>query len=108
MVTFEAFRNLALTLPDVKETAHFEKTSFKIKSKIFAVFNAKENRACLKLSLIDQDVFSSFNKQIIHPVPNKWGKNGWTLFYLASINEELFADALKTAYQEVNKNPINK
>lgn len=103
MVTFETFRNLALALPDVKESPHFEKTSFKRKSKIFAVYNAKENRACLKLSLIDQDVFSAFNREIIHPVPNKWGKNGWTLFYLERLNEELFTDALQTAYQEVTK-----
>lgn len=103
MVSIDTFRNLALALPDVIEAPHFEKTSFKRKSKVFAVYNGKANRACLKLSLIDQDVFSSFNKEIIHPVPNKWGKNGWTLFYLAQLDEELFADALQTAYQEVAK-----
>jgi hypothetical protein len=46
-------------------------------------------------------VFSSFDKEIIHPVPNKWGKQGWTLFYLEILPEELFRDALTTAYCEV-------
>jgi predicted DNA-binding protein (MmcQ/YjbR family) len=101
MVTFETFRKLALALSDVREVPHFEKTSFKRKSKIFAVYNAKEKRACLKLSLIDQDVFAAFNKEIIHPVPNKWGTNGWTLFYIEHLNEDLFTDALQTAYREV-------
>jgi hypothetical protein len=39
----------------------------------------KTGQAWLNLSLADQDVFSAFNKTIIFPVPNKWGRQGWTL-----------------------------
>ena len=101
MVSLESLQKIALSFPETNEVPHFEKISFRYKKKIFATYNIKENRACLKLSLVDQDVFSAFNREMIHPVPNKWGKSGWTLFYFAQLNEELFADALEIAYQEV-------
>ena len=101
MVSLESLQKIALSFPETNEVPHFEKISFRYKKKIFATYNNKENRACLKLSPVDQDVFSAFNREMIHPVPNKWGKYGWTLFYFAQLNEELFADALEIAYQEV-------
>lgn len=101
MVTIDTFRKLALSFPEVTEEPHFEKTSFRIKKKIFATYDAAKKRACIKLSEIDQDVFSSADKTIIFPVDNKWGKQGWTLIELEKVREELFVDALTTAYCEV-------
>lgn len=51
----------------------------------------------MKLNEIDQSVFSSFNLDFIHPVPSKWGKYGWTLFYYENLPEELIFDALSCA-----------
>jgi hypothetical protein len=47
-----------------------------VKKKIFATYDAQKKRACLKLSEIDQHVFSTAAKAIIFPVDNKWGKHG--------------------------------
>ncbi len=58
--------------------------------------------ACIKLSAIDQDVFSSYNKEIIYPVPNKWGKQGWTFIDPKKIQKKMFIDALKTGYIEAS------
>jgi hypothetical protein len=60
--------------------------------------------ACLKLNEIDQSVFSAFDSNIIFAVPNSWGKQGWTLFNLDKIREDMFTDALTLAYQNVIKN----
>ena len=57
MVTVDTFRKLALSLPEVTEEPHFEKISFRIKKKIFATYDAKDNRACIKLSPNEQHVF---------------------------------------------------
>ncbi|WP_207535636.1 MmcQ/YjbR family DNA-binding protein [Desertivirga arenae] len=100
MITFDKLRNLALSLPEVTEEPHFSKTSFRVKNKIFATYSAKEEKVTVKLSEIDQDVFS-IDKTIIHPVENKWGKQGWTIIDLQLVNEELFSDALRMAYFEV-------
>jgi hypothetical protein len=96
MVTVDTFRKLALSLPEVTEEPHFEKISFRIKKKIFATYDAKDNRACIKLSPIDQHVFST--DKTIYPVDNRWGKQGWTLIELKSVHKDLFVDALTTAY----------
>jgi len=104
MVSFDAFRKLALSFPDATEAPHFEKTSFRVKNKIFATYDAKNKRACIKLSEIDQDVFALVDRTIIYPVDNKWGKQGWTLIELNKVNKDLFKDALTTAYHEVAQN----
>ncbi|GAB3933929.1 MmcQ/YjbR family DNA-binding protein [Larkinella terrae] len=101
MVSNAEFRKLASALPDVVELPHFENTSFRVKKKIFATLAEKHNRACLKFSEVDQSVFSSFDQTVIYPVPNKWGKQGWTFIELAKVEEETLIDALKTAHQQV-------
>jgi predicted DNA-binding protein (MmcQ/YjbR family) len=101
MVSIKTFRALALSFPETSEQPHFEKTSFRVGKKIFATYDDKNNRACIKLSEIDQHVFSSYNKEIIYAVPNKWGKQGWTLIELKTVPKAMFIDAIKTAYDEV-------
>jgi len=101
MINIDAFRKLALSLPEATEEPHFDKTSFRVKKKIFATYDGKNKRACIKLSEIDQDVFSSVDNTIIFPVDNKWGKQGWTLIEMNKVHKDLFSDALITAYCEV-------
>ena len=101
MVTIEILRKIALSFPEATEEPHFEKSSFRVKKKIFATYDDVNKRACIKLSAIDQDVFSSADKTIIYPVDNKWGKQGWTLIEMKRVNKSLFIDAVTTAYCEV-------
>ncbi|MCB9235079.1 MAG: MmcQ/YjbR family DNA-binding protein [Bacteroidia bacterium] len=101
MITPERFREIALSFPETTEEPHFEKPSFRVKKKIFATISTKEQRATLKLSLIDQDVFSARDKSIIYPVPNKWGKQGWTHVDLSRVDPEMLEDALTMAWCEV-------
>ncbi len=101
MIDIETVRQIALSLPEVTEQPHFDKPSFRIGKKIFATLNIPANRVCVKLSEVDQDVFSSFDRTVIYPVPNKWGKQGWTLINLPNVPIETLMDALTTAYCEV-------
>lgn len=101
MVSIELFRKLALSFPEAAEAPHFEKTSFRVRKKIFATYDDKNHRACIKLSEIDQDVFSSAARSVIYPLANKWGKQGWTMVELQQVHPDLFTDALITAYCEV-------
>lgn len=102
MISNEEFAKLALSLPDITEEPHFEKPSYRIKKKIVATLDTKNNRACLKLSAIDQSVFSAYDSSIIYPVPNSWGKQGWTFVELKKVRKTVLRDALKKAYEEVN------
>ena len=101
MVSIDAFRKMALSFPEATEEPHFENRSFRVKKKIFATYDDKKKRACIKLSEIDQDVFSAVDRTIIYPVDNKWGKQGWTLVEMSKVHKDLFVDALTTAYCEV-------
>ena len=101
MLSIDTFRKLALSFPEVTEEPHFGKTSFRVKKKIFATYDQLKKRACIKLSEIDQNVFSAADKSIVFPVDNKWGKQGWTLIEMKKVHKDLFIDALTTAYCEV-------
>lgn len=101
MVTVENFRKYALSFPDVIESPHFEKTSFRINKKIFATLDTVNKTVVMKLSEIDQSVFCLHNTSIIYPVKGKWGKHGWTCFELKDIKREILKDALAAAYKTV-------
>lgn len=94
--------SLALSFPETSEATHFDKIAFKVKKKIFVTYDAKFNRATVKLNEIDQDVFSSTNKGSIFPVENKWGKQGWTMIDLNTVHPDVLFDIVTTAYETVS------
>jgi predicted DNA-binding protein (MmcQ/YjbR family) len=105
MISTAAFRKLALSFDGAVELPHFENASFRVKKKIFATLNKSESRGCLKLSEEEQALYCSHDKEIIYPVPNKWGKQGWTLVNLKKISPALLKAALKSAYVNVAAGP---
>ncbi len=108
MVSSQQFRTLALSFPGTTEQPHFENCSFRVGKKIFATLDEKNKKACLKFNEIDQDVFARIDKAIIYPVPNKWGKQGWTFIELARIKKTILMDALATAFCEVAPPQLKK
>lgn len=103
MIKTETFREIALSMPNAEEEPHFDKTSFRVKGKIFATLNTEKNIATIKLSSVDQNVFSTVNRGIIYPVPNKWGNQGWTHIELKKIRKNTLVDAITTSYFETVK-----
>ena len=103
MVNKKTFKQLALSFPDTIELPHFERASFRVNKKIFATLDAKNNRACVMLSEIDQSVFSAYDKSVIYPVPNKWGKKGATYVELKAVSKNVLKDALTQAYRKITK-----
>jgi hypothetical protein len=99
-MTIPKFVELAKSFPDVEEQKHFEKRAFKIKKKrIFCTLDDKDKKATVKLSAVDQSVYTQIDPAIIYPVPNKWGKQGWTFVELPKITVTLMREILETAYQ---------
>jgi predicted DNA-binding protein (MmcQ/YjbR family) len=99
MVSIEEVKKLAMSFPDATEGPHFTKTSFRIKKKIFATLDEKRNQLEIKLTEIEQSVFCASSEKIFHEVPNKWGKQGWTIVELSKVRPEMFEDALKLSYE---------
>ena len=103
MISIKTFKELALSFPETSQKPHFEKTSFRVKNKIFATLSEETCLAVIKLSEVDQSVFCSIEKSVIYPVNNKWGKQGWTVIDLKKVRKDVLRDALTTAYNEVIK-----
>lgn len=102
MLSIEAIRTLALSLPETDETNHFGMPAFRVKQKLFITVNPPEGRCTLRLSKELQSIFTAVGQGAVYPVPNKWGAAyGWTHLDLEKASWELFEDALKMAWREV-------
>ena len=98
MIDIDTVRRMALSFNEAVEQPHFEKSSFRVRKKIFATLNTENKTLTLKFSLVDQSAFSAFDDSIIYPVPGGWGRQGWTIVELDRVNKEMFEDALTTSY----------
>ena len=94
----ELISDIALSFPEVKESPHFEKTSYRVKGKIFATIGENAELICVKLSVSDQDIFCLHDPKIIFSVPNKWGKSGWTYVDIKLIGKAMLREILVSAY----------
>ncbi len=108
MKHIDLIRNTALSFPETTEQPHFEKTSFRVKQKIFATCDVKGAELCVKLSEINQSVYATIDPQAIYPVPNKWGKQGWTMVVTAKLSGKIIKEVLTTAYCTVAPDKLAK
>lgn len=102
MTTKENFTESALSFQGTEQKPHFDRIAFKVvKKRTFATYHEPSHTANLKLSLTDQSTFCDYGKDIIYPVPNKWGEKGWTTFELNDIPNNMMTEALLAAYNDV-------
>ena len=101
MVSVNEATKWAMELPEAVQLPHFEKTSFRVRKKIFATLDTAHQKVVVKLSEVDQSVFSDYDRSVIYPVPGAWGKQGWTVIELKKVRKTMFRDALQTAYSTV-------
>jgi len=98
MIDIKTVTKFALAFEEAVQAPHFEKTSFRVKKKIFATLDIKNKRVCVMLSPVDQNVFSAYDKSVIYPVPGAWGKKGATYIELKKVRKDVFKDALTRSY----------
>ena len=99
-MTKDSFFELVLSFPAVIQTAHFERTGFKVDGKrMFATYLDANNTVNVFLSVEEQAAFCELDPDNIFPVPNKWGEKGATTFKLNTVSQEIIAESLYTAYQ---------
>lgn len=101
MVSIHEFRKLAMSFPDATELPHFEKTSFRVKKKIFATLDVKTKVAVVKFSAIDQSVFADAGNGAVYAVPGKWGKSGYTCIELKKSGKKMVMHALTISFCNV-------
>ena len=75
-------RRAALSLAGTSEAPHFDRAAFKVK-RIYATLAADGKTANLKLDADEQELKCLLAPDVFAPLPNAWGKQGWTTVTLA-------------------------
>ena len=97
-------RRLALALPGTTEAPHFDRTSFRART-IFATLAPDGTTANLNLGPDEQQFRCTLAPHGFAPVPNAWGRQGWTTATLAALDEAELAAALQAAWRRASAKP---
>lgn len=89
---------IALSLPGTTKAPHFDRTAFKV-ARIFATLAADGKTANIKFTPDEQELKCLTAPQAFAPVPNAWGKQGWTTATLAKLKPDELEAALETAWR---------
>jgi hypothetical protein len=98
MATATDLRRIALSLGGTTEAPHFDRVAFKV-ARIYATLAADRLTANLKFSPDEQEFKCMLAPDAFAPVPNAWGKQGWTTVTLSALKVAELKDALETAWR---------
>jgi hypothetical protein len=98
-MTPDAFRTLALQLPDVVEDIHMNHPDFRVRGKIFATLGYPTREfAAVMLTPAEQAAFIDEGSGAFLPVRGAWGVKGSTSVRLKHADPQLVKRALAAAW----------
>ena len=98
MATAKDLRRLALALDGTTEAPHFDRAAFKV-ARIYVTLAADGKTANFKFTPDEQEFKCMMLPEAFAPVPNAWGRQGWTTATLAKLTAADLASALEMAWQ---------
>jgi hypothetical protein len=98
MATAADLRRIARSLTGTTEAPHFDRVAFKA-ARIYATLAADRRTANLKFSPDEQEFKCMLAPNAFAPVPNAWGKQGWTTVMLAAVKVAELKDAVEMAWR---------
>lgn len=98
MATGNDLRRIALSLDGATEAPHFDRAAFKV-ARIFVTLAADGRTANIKFTAEEQEFKCMLAPEAFTPVPNAWGKQGWTTISLAALGVAELRNALEMAWQ---------
>jgi len=107
MATGEDLRRAALALEGTTEAPHFERAAFKV-ARIYATLAADGRTANFKFTPEDQELKCLTAPDAFAPIPNAWGRQGWTTATLAALDAAELASALRTAWSGALAKPSKR
>jgi hypothetical protein len=99
MIDAAAARNIALSMPGAEERQHHGHPDFRVRNRIFATLWPREDRAVLKLSLVDQAALLKSSPRTFST--NAWSHQGWTNVHLQHIPETRFRELVEKAWRRI-------
>jgi hypothetical protein len=98
MSTAEDFRRIATSLEGTTEAPHFDRTAFKV-ARIYATLAPDGLTANLRFSPDEQELKCLTAPDAFQPVPNAWGRQGYTTATLAALSPTELKAALEMAWR---------
>jgi hypothetical protein len=92
------FRAAALALPGTSEAPHFDRLAFRTPKRIFATLAGDGLSANLRLEPEHQSLLVAEHPAAFQPVSGAWGRQGWTVVTLSSVDPKTLAHALAVAH----------
>jgi len=100
-VTADDIRAVALSLPEAVEAPHFDRTSFRVRGKIFCTLTPDGERVMVKLPLEIKAAVREAHPNAFLPLPGAWGRGGSTLLTAAATPDDVLADLIRLAWRAV-------
>jgi hypothetical protein len=97
MATGKDLRRIALALAGTAEAPHFDRAAFKV-ARIYVTLAADGRTANFKFTPDEQEFKCMMAPDAFVPVPNAWGKQGWTTAELSKVSAAELRNALETAW----------
>jgi hypothetical protein len=103
----KTLRKLALSLDGTSEAPHFDRTAFKV-ARIYATLAADGRTANFKFAPDEQEFKCLTAPDAFSPVPNAWGRQGWTTARLSALSAAEIEDALRIAWRHALERGVRK
>jgi hypothetical protein len=103
-MTGNQFRKLALSFPEVAESAHMDHPDFRVGGKIFATLGPDGSWGMVKLKPDQQAQFMRAQPTAFSPASGAWGRGGATIVQLKSAEQSVVKAALALAWQNIAPN----
>ena len=97
MATGDDLRRAALALDGTVESPHFDRAAFKV-ARIYVTLAADGRTANFRFSPDEQTFKCLLAPNVFRPIPNAWGRQGWTTGLLSEMNKEELVDALRMSW----------
>lgn len=97
MATGEDLRRIALSLEGTSEAPHFDRAAFKV-ARTYVTLAADGRTANFKLTPDEQEFKCMLAPEAFAPVPNAWGRQGWTTADLSKLSTDELQSALEIAW----------
>src|ERR1700748_1894887 len=101
-MTPDAFRKVALTLPETYESLHNNHPDFRVGKRVFATLGYPDSTwGMVKLTPAQQAQFTTQHPRVFAPVKGAWGANGSTNVKLSSATQAILRPAMIAAWRNI-------
>ena len=89
---------MAMALEGTSEAPHFDRAAFKV-ARIYVTLAGDGKTANFKFTPDEQEFKCMILPDAFTPVPNAWGRQGWTTATLSALSKADLQSALEVAWQ---------